>query len=86
MFEHHKNVLSLISILFLRKLRLTVEPFSRSHSSYKVQPGIFFFFFFFFKSLPHIRASLIVQLVKNPSEMQETRVGFLGREDLLEKR
>ena len=45
MFEHHKNVLSLISILFLRKLRLTVEPFSRLHSSYMVQPGIFFFFF-----------------------------------------
>ena len=43
MFEHHKNVLSLISILFLRKLRLTVEPFSRLHSSYMVQPGIFFF-------------------------------------------
>ena len=31
------------------------------------------------------RASLIVQLVKNPSVMQETPVRFLGQEDLLEK-
>ena len=31
------------------------------------------------------RASLIVQSVKNPPEMQETRVQFLGREDPLEK-
>ena len=31
------------------------------------------------------RASLIAQLVKNPSAMQETPVGFLGPEDLLEK-
>ena len=30
-------------------------------------------------------ASLIAQLVKNPSAMQETPVRFLGREDLLEK-
>ena len=30
-------------------------------------------------------ASLIAQLVKNPPSMQETLVGFLGREDLLEK-
>ena len=30
-------------------------------------------------------ASLIAQLVKNPPEMQETPVRFLGREDLLEK-
>ena len=31
------------------------------------------------------RASLIVQLVKNPFAMQETPVWFLGREDPLEK-
>ena len=31
------------------------------------------------------RASLIVQSVKNPPEMQETQVQFLGREDPLEK-
>ena len=30
-------------------------------------------------------ASLIAQLVKNPPEMQETPVRFLGWEDLLEK-
>jgi len=30
-------------------------------------------------------ASLIAQLVKNPSAMQETLVRFLGQEDLLEK-
>ena len=30
-------------------------------------------------------ASLIAQLVKNPSAMQETPVRFLGQEDLLEK-
>ena len=30
-------------------------------------------------------ASLIAQLVKNPSAMQETLVQFLGREDLLER-
>ena len=30
-------------------------------------------------------ASLVVQLVKNPPAMQETRVQFLGREDPLEK-
>ena len=30
-------------------------------------------------------ASLVAQLVKNPPAMQETLVGFLGREDLLEK-
>ena len=30
-------------------------------------------------------ASLVAQLVKNPSAMQETLVLFLGREDLLEK-
>ena len=29
--------------------------------------------------------SLIAQLVKNPSAMQEAPVQFLGREDLLEK-
>ena len=28
---------------------------------------------------------LIAQLVKNPPAMQETLVGFLGQEDLLEK-
>ena len=32
-----------------------------------------------------LRASLIVQLVKNPPAMQETPVRFLGWEDLLEK-
>ena len=31
------------------------------------------------------RASLITQLVKNMPAMQETRVQFLGQEDLLEK-
>ena len=30
-------------------------------------------------------ASLVLQLVKNPPEMQKTPVWFLGREDLLEK-
>ena len=30
-------------------------------------------------------ASLVAQLVKNPSAMQGTQVRFLGREDLLEK-
>ena len=30
-------------------------------------------------------ASLVAQLVKNPPAMQETPVGFLGREDPLEK-
>ena len=33
-----------------------------------------------------VRASLIAQLVKNPSGMQKTPFQFLGREDLLEKR
>ena len=32
-----------------------------------------------------VGASLIAQLVKNPSAMQETPVRFLGQEDLLEK-
>ena len=32
-----------------------------------------------------IWASLVAQLVKNPPAMQETLVGFLGREDPLEK-
>ena len=31
------------------------------------------------------RASLVAQLVKNPTAVQETLVRFLGREDLLEK-
>ena len=31
------------------------------------------------------RASLIAQLVKNPSATQENLVQFLGQEDLLEK-
>ena len=33
----------------------------------------------------HFRASLIVQLVKNLPEIQDTPVQFLGWEDLLEK-
>ena len=33
----------------------------------------------------HIPTSLVAQWVKNPSGMQETLVGSLGREDLLEK-
>ena len=33
----------------------------------------------------YTRASLVAQLVKNPPVMQETPVGFLGREDPLEK-
>ena len=36
-------------------------------------------------SLEQDGASLITQLVKNPPAMQETRVQFLGQEDLLEK-
>ena len=35
--------------------------------------------------LPLIKASLVVQLVKNPPAMQETLVQTLGREDPLEK-
>ena len=35
--------------------------------------------------IPQIRASLIVQLVKNPPAMQETPIQFLGKEDLLDK-
>ena len=31
------------------------------------------------------RATLVAQLVKNPSAVQETQVQFLGQEDLLEK-
>ena len=34
---------------------------------------------------PALGASLLAQLVKNPSAMQETPVQFLGQEDLLEK-
>ena len=34
---------------------------------------------------PHMRTSLIAQSVKNLPAMQETWVGFLGREDPLEK-
>ena len=33
----------------------------------------------------NLRASLIVQLVKNLPAVQETPVGFLGQEDPLEK-
>ena len=33
----------------------------------------------------YVRASLIAQLVRNPPEMQETLVRFLGQEDPLEK-
>ena len=36
-------------------------------------------------SLSDSWTSLIAQLVKNPPAMQETPVGFLGWEDLLEK-
>ena len=35
--------------------------------------------------LYRVWASLIAQLVKNPPAMQKPSVGFLGREDLLEK-
>ena len=35
-------------------------------------------------NLYHV-SSPVAQLVKNPPAMQETLVGFLGREDLLEK-
>ena len=35
--------------------------------------------------LPYSWASLVIQLVKNLSAMQETLVQFLGQEDLLEK-
>ena len=41
------------------------------------------FSLFFLPSL--FRASLIVQLVKNPPAMQETQVRFLDQEDPLEK-
>ena len=36
-------------------------------------------------SLQYSWTSLVAQLVKNPSAMQETRVQFLGLEDALEK-
>ena len=36
-------------------------------------------------SLTPYMTSLIAQLVKNPLAMQKTLVGFLGREDPLEK-
>ena len=36
-------------------------------------------------SLQYSWASLVALLGKNPPAMQETLVGFLGREDLLEK-
>ena len=35
--------------------------------------------------LQHSWVSLVTQLVKNPPAVQETPVGFLGWEDLLEK-
>ena len=35
--------------------------------------------------LQAVDQSLIAQLVRNPSAMQETSVRFLGQEDLLEK-
>ena len=37
------------------------------------------------KETPHVRASLVAQLVKNLPAMQETRVRALGWEDHLEK-
>ena len=37
------------------------------------------------KETPHVRASLVAQLVKNLPAMQETRVRALGWEDPLEK-
>ena len=40
---------------------------------------------FFMVQLSHLWASLVAQLIKNPSAMQETWVQFLGREDPLEK-
>ena len=40
---------------------------------------------FYFTLILFFGASLIAQLVKNPSAMQETQVPFLGWEDLLEK-
>ena len=40
---------------------------------------------FFFKEKKLLRASLILQLVKNLTAMQETPVRFLGLEDPLEK-
>ena len=43
------------------------------------------YFVFFGISLQGLWASLIVQLVKNPPALQETRVQFLGQEDPLEK-
>ena len=46
---------------------------------------IFLFPFFFFVPFVHIRASLVAQLVKNPSAMPETPVQFLGQEESLEK-
>ena len=40
---------------------------------------------YFFKCSFNLGASLVAQLVKNLPTMPETRVRFLGREDLLEK-
>ena len=43
-------------------------------------------FFFNYKALRNVKeASLIAQLVKNPSAIQETPVRFLGWEDPLEE-
>ena len=55
-----------------------------------IQVAVFINSFFFFLQLVvfhcmDIRASLILQLIKNPPAMQETPVCFLGREDPLEK-
>ena len=44
-----------------------------------------FLFPIFLVPLVHIRASLVAQLVKNPSAMPETPVQFLGQEESLEK-
>ena len=46
----------------------------------------FFLLLFFYTSIQIERASLITQLVNNLPAIQETLVGFLGLEDLLEKR
>ena len=43
------------------------------------------YFFFFFFAVQHVRPSLVAQLVKNLSAMQETWVQSLGWEDPLEK-
>ena len=59
------------------------EDSSQTELSGKPNQGLQYFFLN--PSIKVIWASLIAQLVKNPSTMLETPVGFLGQEDPLEK-